>query len=114
IDPLDLIWGSEEEIGGRWQLWGFGDPNVRCAWRRAQLLGARGEVLVPAQAVHCPGAGWALGPTAVQWTSNGMGAHPRRELALRHALLEAIERDQLARALPNFWTEEAISSRMID
>jgi YcaO-like protein with predicted kinase domain len=39
----------------------------------------------------------------VAWTSNGSGAHPRRDAALLHALLEAIERDQLARALPRGW-----------
>jgi len=55
-----------------------------------------------------------LGPAAIRWTTNGMGAHPRRALALRHALLEAVERDQLARALPRGWTPAAIAQRKLD
>ena len=43
-----------------------------------------------------------------------MGAHPARSAALRHALLESIERDQLARALPRGWTPDAIARRKLD
>ena len=43
-----------------------------------------------------------------------MGAHPRRARALRHAVLEALERDQLSRALPHGWTPRAIASRKLD
>jgi ribosomal protein S12 methylthiotransferase accessory factor len=43
-----------------------------------------------------------------------MGAHPNGKLALRHALLEAVERDQLARALPQGWTAAAMAKRAID
>jgi ribosomal protein S12 methylthiotransferase accessory factor len=50
---------------------------------------------------------------SVQWTSNGSGAHPERARALLHALLEATERDQLARILPDGWTEEALRSRLL-
>jgi ribosomal protein S12 methylthiotransferase accessory factor len=50
----------------------------------------------------------------VAWSSNGSGAHPEPEAALRHALLEAVERDQLARALPEGWTGEAVTRRMLD
>jgi ribosomal protein S12 methylthiotransferase accessory factor len=56
----------------------------------------------------------SLGPAVVAWSSNGSGAHPEPEVALRHALLEAVERDQLARALPEGWTEEEVARRMID
>jgi ribosomal protein S12 methylthiotransferase accessory factor len=43
-----------------------------------------------------------------------MGAHPERRLALRHALLELWERDQLARALPHGWTVRALRTRKLD
>jgi ribosomal protein S12 methylthiotransferase accessory factor len=42
-----------------------------------------------------------------------MGAHPRRSQALLHALLEAAERDRLARALPLGWNRAAIRSRKL-
>jgi ribosomal protein S12 methylthiotransferase accessory factor len=42
-----------------------------------------------------------------------MGAHPDRKAAWRHALLEAAERDQLARALPDGWTASAVVERML-
>ena len=79
----------------------------------AALGGA--ATLVPAQAVHCPPPGGpALGPGVLRWTSNGMGAHPDRAAALLHALLEAIERDRLARALPEGFTEGALARRLLD
>jgi ribosomal protein S12 methylthiotransferase accessory factor len=89
--------------------------GVRLAWREGAELVGGGRALVPAHAVHVPPAGgpW-LGPALVRWTSNGMGAAPRREDALLHALLEAIERDRLARALPEGFTEGELRRRMID
>ncbi len=80
---------------------------------RDLLSGA--ERLVPARAVYCPAPGErpVAGPEA-RWTSNGMGAHRSRGAALLHALLEAVERDQLARALPRLWTRGAVARRMID
>jgi len=77
------------------------------------LLGGA-DLLVPARAVYCPppGARPLAGPEA-RWTSNGMGAHPSRAAALLHALLEALERDQVARALPRFWTRAAVERRLL-
>jgi ribosomal protein S12 methylthiotransferase accessory factor len=43
-----------------------------------------------------------------------MGAHPGRSAALLHALLEAVERDQLARALPDGFTERDVRRRLLD
>jgi thiazole/oxazole-forming peptide maturase SagD family component len=109
------VWGAEA-LGTRGgvvvpRLWG---PKVRCAWLEATELHSSRPVLVPAQGVFCPPTGApALGPVSVQWTSNGSGAHPERDRALLHALLEATERDQLARLLPDGWTEEALHSRML-
>lgn len=78
------------------------------------LLGGE-DTFVPARAIYCPppGSRPLSGPEA-RWTSNGMGAHPRRDLALLHALLEAVERDQVARALPRFWTRREVERRMLD
>ncbi|BDG04547.1 hypothetical protein AMOR_35430 [Anaeromyxobacter oryzae] len=88
------------------------------SWREAEALGGgRGarRALVPAVAVSCPPPGAPpLGPAVLSWSSNGMGAHPNRDAALLHALLEAIERDQLARALPEGFTETALAARLVD
>ena len=110
-----MAWGAEA-LGTRGQvavprLWG---RQVRCAWREATELHTHQPVLVPAQGVHCPPEGApGLGPVSVRWTSNGSGAHPERARALLHALLEATERDQLARMLPEGWTEAALRSRLL-
>ncbi|ATB31773.1 YcaO-like family protein [Melittangium boletus] len=108
-------WGAEA-LGTRGgvafpRLW---SSRVRCAWREATELHSGQPVLVPAQGVYCPPTGApALGPVCVQWTSNGSGAHPERPRALLHALLEATERDQLARLLPEGWTEDVLRSRLL-
>ncbi|MBM7118279.1 YcaO-like family protein [Archangium primigenium] len=111
----EAAWGAEAlgtrggVVAGR--LW---SPRVRCAWREATELHTGQPVLVPAQGVYCPPTGApALGPVCVQWTSNGSGAHPERTRALLHALLEATERDQLARLLPEGWTESVLRSRLL-
>ncbi len=110
-----VVWGAEE-LGTRGavavpRLWSH---EVRCAWREATELHSGQPVLVPAQGVYCPPTGApTLGPVSVQWTSNGSGAHPERARALLHALLEATERDQLARILPEGWSEEVLLSRML-
>lgn len=129
VPPGRLVWGARAELdqrnAGAWsaealgsagrmvdaRLWG---DSVRCAWRQATELHSGRTVWVPAQGVHCPPSGAvALGPVSVAWTSNGSGAHPDARRALLHALLEATERDQLARALPGGWTEEAVRRRML-
>jgi ribosomal protein S12 methylthiotransferase accessory factor len=131
VDPTQLIWGSLEELSGRLsdEIWGadvlgsagrlvapqLWSPQTRIAWKLGVELFSESPVLVPAQAVLCPPSGSPpLGPALVAWTSNGMGAHPDRNAAIRHALLEAIERDQLSRALPEGWTERELSARLID
>jgi ribosomal protein S12 methylthiotransferase accessory factor len=97
---------------------GVDDPSrddVRLAWRSGVELSSGRSVLVPACAVYVPPPGAApLGPALVRWTSNGMGAAFRREDALLHALLEAVERDHLARALPEGFTEDEVAARIID
>ena len=117
LDAAQLVWGSPAELRvpaispaelplSAPALW---SERVRLAWRRARDLQGGPELLVPAQAVHCaPRGAPPLGPALLRWSSNGMGAHPFRERALQHALLEAIERDQLARALPHGFTPQAI------
>jgi ribosomal protein S12 methylthiotransferase accessory factor len=89
------------------------EDGLRIRWRPA-LTGGR-AAWVPAQAVECPPPGAPLlGVAPLRWTSNGMGAHPRRGAALLHALLEAVERDQLARALPQGFTTGALARRLLD
>ncbi|MCP3144693.1 YcaO-like family protein [Pyxidicoccus xibeiensis] len=127
--PGRLAWGARAELDGvlgtLWsaealgsagalvdaRLWG---DTVRCAWREARELHSGKPVWVPAQGLHVPPPGGpALGPVAAAWTSNGSGAHPDAEQALLHALLEATERDQLARALPEGWTDEGVRRRLL-
>lgn len=124
-----LRWGSRVELDGRpepaWSAQALGsagtlevprlwNDSVRCAWREATELHSGRTVWVPAQSVHRPPSDVAeLGPLSLAWTRNGSGAHPDEARALLHALLEAAERDQLARALPEGWTAEGVRRRML-
>jgi ribosomal protein S12 methylthiotransferase accessory factor len=121
VTASELVFGSQRELGAlAWtpaplvaeRLW---SRDTRIAWRRGQDLASGREVLVPAQAVHCPPRGSPpLGPAVVRWSSNGLGAHPVRARAVQHALLEVCERDRLARVLPHGWTPRAIRTRKVD
>jgi ribosomal protein S12 methylthiotransferase accessory factor len=117
--PGELLFATLREVPGAVvprdlvakRLW---TRDTRIAWVRARRLSGE-ACFVPAQAVYCPPQGApALGPAVFRWSTNGMGAHPRRARAVQHALLEALERDQLARALPQGWTPRAIASRKLD
>lgn len=88
--------------------------SIRSAWAVARELGSGAPVWVPAQVLFCPPQSSAdLGPIAVAWASNGTGAHPDPDEALRHALLEACERELLVRALPSGWTPPVLLSRRL-
>ena len=113
-----LRWASAGELrrGGATLVWpgGAADPDRPIAWRVGRDVGSGRPLLVPAAAVHVPASGAPLlGLAGVRWTSNGMGAHFSRPRALLHALLEAVERDTLARALPAGWTERAVAARRV-
>jgi ribosomal protein S12 methylthiotransferase accessory factor len=108
--PGELVFGPAELDPER----GAEVEGLRLGWRLGTpLLGGRGA-WVPQDLVHCPPPGGAVVPALLRWTSNGMGAHPEREGALLHGVLEAIERDQLARALPEGFTPGAIRRRLLD
>jgi ribosomal protein S12 methylthiotransferase accessory factor len=130
VDAAELAFGSLEEVGDGFpgEVWGadglgsagalvggaLWSAQTRCAWRRGDELMTGAPVLVPARAVHCPPPGTLpLGPAVIAWSSNGSGAHPNRSAALLHALLEAAERDQLARALPEGFTPERVEQAML-
>jgi ribosomal protein S12 methylthiotransferase accessory factor len=128
VEPSSLRWGSLRSLSSERDAWGpdemgsAGAPLVstmfnaetRFAWLQAKSLsGRRQSVWVPAQAVYCPRQGISLGPSQVAWTSNGMGAHPNADAALLHALLEAIERHELAQALPRGFTQREVAQRLI-
>ena len=116
IPPASLGWGTPAELRGGGvaivapeELGGERAPNLPIAWRSGTDLGSGRTVLVPAVAVHVPPPGAAsFGVSDLRWTSNGMGAHPSRPAALAHALLEVVERHELALALPDGWTEDAV------
>jgi ribosomal protein S12 methylthiotransferase accessory factor len=120
VDAGALVFGSARELANAWEPTDLVAPRLyshetRIAWRRGRDLQTGRQVLVPAQAVHCPPRGAPpLGPAAVRWSSNGLGAHPVWRKALQHALLEVCERDQLARALPGGWTPRAVRTRKLD
>jgi ribosomal protein S12 methylthiotransferase accessory factor len=88
--------------------------EARLGWYEAEELYGGGPVMVPGHALFCPPPGSAsLGPAVLGWTSNGMGAHPDRDAALLHALLELVERDRLARAFPQGFTPAALRQRLL-
>src|SRR5438270_1463879 len=119
--PPQLLFASARDLGPR--AWvdsaqiaapRLHSSALRIAWIEARDLISGKTVLVPAQAVYCPPPGTAsLGPAPFRWSSNGMGAHPRKEQALLHAVLEGAERDRLAAALPDGWTPATIRTRKI-
>jgi ribosomal protein S12 methylthiotransferase accessory factor len=120
VDACDLALASPAELAASAAPYvepaalGGGGGALRLAWRRARDLATGEEVLVPAAAVHAPPTGGPLlGACGVRWTTNGMGAHPSWSAALLHALLEAVERDQLARALPEGFTEGEVMARRL-
>ncbi len=109
------IWDGDLGSAGRCLAPELSGDGVFCAFREGRNLFDGTPVFAPAAAVHCPPPGAApIGPLLWPWTSNGMGAHRRGKAALQHALLEAVERDQLARALPQGWTAVAMAERAID
>jgi len=130
VRPLGHVLQVSNGKGERWaeaargavleaaELWAAEHPPPGAgplAWAEARDLLSGEPLLVPARAVWCPPAGQRpLGGPETRWTSNGMGAHPSWTRALLHALLEAVERDQLARALPRLWTRGAVRRRMLD
>ncbi|MCY1045121.1 YcaO-like family protein [Corallococcus sp. bb12-1] len=129
VRPERLRWGTRAELERAGApVWGveslgsagqvavprLAGPDVRLAWCEAKDARSDAPVWVPAQGVYCPPSGTVeLGPVSVGWTTNGSGAHPDSERALLHALLEATERDQLSRALPEGWTEAGVVKRMV-
>src|SRR5262249_44055489 len=118
--PRELVYGAQRELRQAWNptrlaVPGLWSPSLRIAWVRAPELGSGREVLGAAPEGDCPPQGAPPpGPAVCRWSSNGMGAHPRRQAAMLHALLEACERDQLARALPQGWTTRALQTRKLD
>ena len=131
VDPTALVFGSLDELRASFgdAVWDPSDlgsagrlvapalftPRTRLAFHPARDLFSGRSILLPAQSLFCPPQGAAaLGPALVSWTSNGSGAHPDAPSALLHALLEAVERDQLARALPSGWTDAEVRRRKLD
>lgn len=124
VQPLALKYGAYRDFEPTgWEAWpadalgtphALWSPTTWMAWREATELFSRKPVWVPAHVVHClPEGAPPLGVSVLPWTSNGMGAHAVFEKALVHALLEAIERDQLARALPQGFTPKALRQRLL-
>jgi ribosomal protein S12 methylthiotransferase accessory factor len=109
LGPHD--WEAAEllQVGALWH------PDVVLAWRRGLEAISGKAIWVPACLAHCPPSeGTWLGPQPLRWTSNGMGAHPTSAArAQRHALLELLERDTLARAFPEGMTEASVMRALL-
>jgi len=120
-DPLRLRYASVLELKGRARFVGpdacgelvapeLFTERTRLGWVEGRSLRGGEAVLVPAQTVFCPPAdGPQLGPSLVRWTTNGLAAHVTRARAVRHALLEVMERS----GLPDGWTEAMVRRRMV-
>lgn len=121
VAAADLRWASVDDLRRRGvphlsvrALGGDAEDGAPLAWRVARDARTGTPRLVPAAALHVPPPGGPLlGLTGLRWTSNGMGAHPSRSHAVLHALLEAVERDAVARALPDGWTAAAMGRRRV-
>jgi ribosomal protein S12 methylthiotransferase accessory factor len=86
--------------------------DVAQPWAGAGRLDRAGRVYVPASHVWCPAPGEpSVGLRTTGWTSNGLGAHPSRDQARWHGLLEVLEREALCRTLPEGWLPEHLSAR---
>jgi ribosomal protein S12 methylthiotransferase accessory factor len=88
--------------------------GLRLAWCAGVALRGGARCFVPAHAVHCPPPGGPpLGVAVVPWTSSGLAAHPDRDAALLHGLLELVERDQLDEAFPAGFAPRALAERLL-
>jgi ribosomal protein S12 methylthiotransferase accessory factor len=96
---------------------GLGAGPARIAWSAGTDLFTGALALVPWAAVRCtPATGPVVGgcgDAGPRWTTNGMGAAPRWEDALRHALLEAVERHELAGAFGGGFTARDLRARLL-
>ncbi|MFT3709588.1 MAG: YcaO-like family protein [Archangium sp.] len=89
--------------------------GLNVAWIAGERLEGGRAASVPAETVFCPPSGvtW-FGPAIATWQSNGLGAHPTSEsAATEHALLEVLERDGLARVVPDGWTPDLALERLV-
>ncbi len=91
------------------------DDGLRRAWVQGRRLSDGAAVWLAAERVFCAASGttW-LGPSTTSWSSNGFGAHSQPARAVEHAVLEIWERHALTLALPEGWTDEALSRFLVD
>jgi len=117
--PRDLVYGSARELPDAWEpqdlvaprLW---SRDTRVAWRRARELSSGRELLVPAQAVHCPPRS---GLRSDRPPSAGHQRHGRPPEAVVGPAPCAARgrRAGSARARPSAgWTPAAIAQRKLD
>lgn len=124
-DPSTFTWASAAELRQHATVWSpvelqalansaLWSEALVLPWVEARRLSRRGSVWVPAQLAYCPSPSVAdVGVLASVWTSNGLGAHLRRDGALRHAICELAEREALSRVLPSGWTAPALRRRRV-
>jgi ribosomal protein S12 methylthiotransferase accessory factor len=118
VDAQHLHWQQE---AGDARFWPSGflqgrealvrHPEAVQPWAKAERLDQKGHVFLPASHVWCPSGAVSVGLRDVSWTANGLGAHPDREQAQWHGLLELLEREALCRLFPEGWTPEHLRVR---
>ncbi len=109
-NPSATVWGTSAQVEERTRTSTLVEQHSAGAWVEGTELISGTAVMVPAGEVFCPPAdGPLLGPPGRRWTSNGLGAGTGRERALLHAVQEVLERNQLALALPEGWTEQFVA-----
>lgn len=90
-----------------WGPWSDGDPD-ELAWIIGERLATGARVQVPAAAVRLPWSDRSGAPTRSVLGSEGLGAGCARTEAIRHGLLEVIEREVLRRS----WLRVPPASRL--
>ncbi|MDQ3262826.1 MAG: YcaO-like family protein [Myxococcota bacterium] len=109
-NPSATVWGTSAQVEASTRTPTLVAQEVAGAWVEGTELLSGTAVMVPAGEVFCPPAdGPLLGPAGRRWTSNGLGAGTVPDRALLHAVQEVLERNQLALALPQGWTEQFVA-----
>jgi ribosomal protein S12 methylthiotransferase accessory factor len=121
VDASQIHWLPEKPTADFWPSEFIGmsaglnrNRSAVQPWASAERLDRPGRVFVPASHVWCPSAGAVtVGLRNLQWTANGLGAHPDPLLARWHGLLELLEREALCRVFSEGWTPEHLHTRAL-
>lgn len=120
-DPARLLLRRDDFSGNYWGS-GFllGEPgplrdaSAVSVWVEGERLDRPGRAFIPASHVYCPAEpDVPVGLRTIGFTANGIGAHPDREQARLHGLLEMLEREALCRTMADGWMPEHLETKGI-